>query len=295
MSQGQTVKELLELHRLTSGKIEAYVRIGRPADAVRPVLFLFLGAAIATGELTGGRPLWMGALSLVALSIAVVIFNDIQDLEIDRISNPHRPLPSGNLGILEAGMLGVAYLVISLVAITAVGVLGFTYWVALFLIGFLYSAPKIRLSHNLFTAPLCLVAANIVIPLLMGYGIAIDSFLLPREPVQYVIWFSVIVLPIGALKDLKDTAGDAADRKTTLLKYVSPRRLTGCVALVSTLVIFAFEIWRYGIGAFSGPEAVAAILLVALLTLNYVLMSRKSHNERVSRLVFLSIDRKSVV
>ena len=80
--------------------------ITRPVNALVAGLAALLGYIIATGTIV---PL---ALVLVPIVFAITaggnVFNDLCDLEIDRINRPDRPLPSGKVSPRAAGALATA-------------------------------------------------------------------------------------------------------------------------------------------------------------------------------------------
>lgn len=87
--------------------------ITRPVNSLVAGLAALLGYIIATGTL--------GAFSLILLPIvfsitaAGNIFNDLRDLDIDRINRPLRPLPSGQVTPGAAGVLAGALFTVGLV------------------------------------------------------------------------------------------------------------------------------------------------------------------------------------
>jgi geranylgeranylglycerol-phosphate geranylgeranyltransferase len=78
----------------------------RPVNALVAGLAALLGYIVATGTIV---PL---ALVLVPIVFAITaggnVFNDLCDLEIDRINRPDRPLPSGRVSPRAAGALATA-------------------------------------------------------------------------------------------------------------------------------------------------------------------------------------------
>lgn len=79
-------------------KFIAFFLLPRPLNGLITALSVGVGALTSTGDLT-----WLPAL-LAALSAALIngagnAFNDVIDIDIDRINRPDRPLPSGHLSV----------------------------------------------------------------------------------------------------------------------------------------------------------------------------------------------------
>ena len=79
----------------------AFLLLPRPLNGL--ITALSVGVGILTAD---GTPTWFSGL-LAALSAALIngagnTFNDLVDIEIDRINRPERPLPSGRISPLAA-------------------------------------------------------------------------------------------------------------------------------------------------------------------------------------------------
>ena len=82
--------------RISSSQLSAFFRLPRPLNSLITALSVGIGALTA-----GQAPTWP-ALVLAALSAALIngagnAFNDLLDIDIDRINRPLRPLPAGRL------------------------------------------------------------------------------------------------------------------------------------------------------------------------------------------------------
>jgi 4-hydroxybenzoate polyprenyltransferase len=91
--------------------ILAYLRLMRPANILTAMADILLGAAIA-GAVVGliefqnlSHLLWL-ILATAGLYGGGVVFNDVFDLEEDKIERPERALPSGQASLLGAIILG---------------------------------------------------------------------------------------------------------------------------------------------------------------------------------------------
>ncbi|MGC9072307.1 MAG: geranylgeranylglycerol-phosphate geranylgeranyltransferase [Acidilobus sp.] len=89
--------------------------MARAADylsLLRPENDFLMGAIVVVGALVGGGgrlpgcpALAIGFLVAFALSASAMVLNDVVDLEIDRLNQPDRPLPSGRVPVGHAWAL----------------------------------------------------------------------------------------------------------------------------------------------------------------------------------------------
>jgi len=87
--------------------------ITRPVNCLVAGLAALLGYIVATGTLV---PFALILFPVVfAITAAGNVFNDLCDLEIDRINRPDRPLPSGKVSPRAAGALAAALFAAGLV------------------------------------------------------------------------------------------------------------------------------------------------------------------------------------
>ncbi|MAE71428.1 MAG: geranylgeranylglycerol-phosphate geranylgeranyltransferase [Gemmatimonadetes bacterium] len=80
-------------------------------ELTRPINCAITAVAVALGALLAGGDIAFSAWVLAMASAALVaasgnIFNDVIDLEIDRLNRPDRPLPNGRVGRGAATVLG---------------------------------------------------------------------------------------------------------------------------------------------------------------------------------------------
>jgi geranylgeranylglycerol-phosphate geranylgeranyltransferase len=163
----------------------------------------------------GGNPLSRPALLLAAAAMFLAAvansYNDIVDLEIDRIAHPERPLPSGALSLKTARAIHVASIVLAVACSVAV-------------------TPGIGMSS------LVIIVVMIVYSRLLkkqGLPGNVTVAVLASLPFLYGAWSAgrpLASLPLIALavplhlareiaKDIEDAAGDAISRRTLPLAF----------------------------------------------------------------------------
>lgn len=87
--------------------LRPHLTLMRPANLVTAVADILAGASVAaavTGSLDGNAG-WL-ALATIGLYGGGVVFNDVFDVDLDRIERPERALPSGQVSLASAVTLG---------------------------------------------------------------------------------------------------------------------------------------------------------------------------------------------
>ena len=89
-----------------------YLTLMRPANLVTAVADILAGASVAAA-VAGGWDASVGWLCLATIGLygGGVVFNDVFDVDLDRIERPERALPSGKVTLASALLLGGALLV----------------------------------------------------------------------------------------------------------------------------------------------------------------------------------------
>lgn len=176
------------------------------------------------GGLIGGSKIFNPALLLSALSILsswtfTLTLNDIYDVDIDRISNPQRPLPSG---ICEEWQLhemsfisGLIALGISIIPKTLFHVLTFLF------LGFIYSSPPLRLRK--YPLGSIFIALGSIIGFHAGY-FSVSGRWWEGEIIK-IIAIIFFAFSFGIIiKDLKDVEGDRAAGVRTFYTMLGKER-----------------------------------------------------------------------
>ena len=145
----------------------AWLRLSRPFTLLPPLLGMLSGAASAWGAgVVDARHdaagLWFllvaGSLMAVLLNAASNVWNQVCDIELDRVNKPDRPLPRGDVTVAGARRFAVALYAVSVALaffvipsdFPEVGV------IVLFtaLLTWVYSGPPLRLRRIWWLAPL---------------------------------------------------------------------------------------------------------------------------------------------
>ena len=243
----------------------ALVRLARPHNG------LITAASVAVGALTAGALSWSAA-GWAALAAALVggagnAFNDLCDIEIDRVNRPARPLPAGLVGrraaavwtlALAAAGIGCAYWAAPSLGIFAAGV---TALLALYSL----ALKRTALAGNLAVA----LAAAAAFP----FG-ALSNGHLGRSwiPAGFAFLYH---LGRELVKDIEDLEGDArlGARTAPVCWGTAPT----AILAAAVFALLAALTWAPPLlGLYGWPYAVPVLLVNAHL-LAAVLFLRRHH------------------
>ena len=232
----------------------------------RPVNCLIAALSVYVGAFTV-RVHWpTSEVLLAALSAALILgagnaFNDVKDLDIDRINRPGRPLPSGRLGcraaLLEALALALGGLSLAWWLGPATGMIASTAILALVV----YS---VYLKRTAFWGNLLV---GVVGAAAFPYGaIATGSWGRSWIPAGFACLFH---LGREIIKDIEDLEGDAAAGARTLPLRWGVREAAFFASGIY-LFLIGFTLFPWIVGLY-GRIYLGLVLLVDLLLL-YVLL-----------------------
>jgi 4-hydroxybenzoate polyprenyltransferase len=153
------------------------------------------------------------SISLCFASVASIIFNNIADYEIDKISNPLRPHVIGSIPPRIYAMTGYITLIAALFYAYLVGAKALTVILFSIAVYYIYSMPPIRFKRILLFSKLA-IAGNSLVLIILGYlCVQDDVILFPR------VLFPIFLIGYAFASnfiDIKDISGDAAAGVKTL-------------------------------------------------------------------------------
>ena len=171
---------------------------------------------------------WNDALVFVTLLISIyaawmfsVCTNDIADVNIDLVSNPGRPLPSGAINKDDIKEASTIFLLIALVGSYVAGYYAF-FSISVFMsLYYVYSMPPTRLKR----APVLssfIIILNCVSIFIAGFFTFSRSKILSTLPMSAI--FAVIIISFlwSHIKDLKDVEGDTKSGIATVPVILGP-------------------------------------------------------------------------
>ena len=261
----------------TLDRITGLAQIIRVEDSLQAGLYTLLGAYLASDATRALSAPVLRAALVVALIVAFgFVINDYQDVAVDMLNRPMRPIPSGRVSRRAAGALLVA------LAISALGLawtLGLQLLLLALLTVILSAAYSLYLKNTLLlgNAAVALLDATIVL-----YGGLAAGNLTTAVWVVSVLTFLYIVAH-EILHAVEDHAGDAlAGLHTTVtrLGITAALRLFRIVALA--FVVAALVPWFLGVA--SDWYLYAALLCSILPVVGVVVLLSRRVTDRTIRL-----------
>lgn len=216
-------------------------------------LFVLGAALVFLYEEKSGFVLnWMHGAGLIIMIMAVilawttsVIVNDLNDVPIDSLTNPHRPLITRTIPPDTYRLIGVIMFIFSLIYAGYISTQLAFLLVLYQALAWLYSAPPLRLKRFPGIATLLAASASMLI-FFGGYLVFSTNKDISELPwsISALLFFAYCaLLPI---KDFKDIPGDAKDGVITLpilWGEVKAKRIIGSLAFFCFIVsVFVFDI-----------------------------------------------------
>lgn len=234
-----------------------FMQDARALRILHYLLMLFLGAAIAfsvnlesiSTQIYFYRDI---IINLILASIAIIfsclfalIVNNISDIEIDRISNPDRPLIKNLIAPRAYLNFGYAFAVAALfygAMINAKALLLIAVTMASY---YIYSMPPLRFKRVTLFSKLT-IAFNSLALVVLGY-LLVQQDVTQFPPSLFVIFLIGYTLSANFI-DIKDYAGDKAENISTLpvlLGLERAKKLIGVFFLLATLsfIIYLPHLW----------------------------------------------------
>lgn len=176
----------------------------RPANSIMVGFAVVVGIAVTSNSLSQIFTIssLLGFLTGFFISSFSMVSNDIYDLEVDRVNQPGRPLPSGAVSVRNAVIFSIALLSFGLLVSIPLSALNFAIAAIFALIGWFYNyrGKKMGLFGN------SLVALSLAIPYIYG-SVALSNYAIN---LGYLLALTSFLAGLGreVLKGLSDIAGD---------------------------------------------------------------------------------------
>ncbi len=180
----------------------SYIRLCRIDVAIIAFISYLFGAELAGG--THGYDLVIAVLVTLISTNFIYSFNSWTDREIDRISKPYRPIPSGKIKPAYALFYSLVLLVLSIIYPLFVYKSYLTLFLFLLLpaLGLLYSAKPIRLRQYPIPAAIT-ISLGLITPIMLGYFMnRSDSGLAGLFFVLFIFCLSVV--PLKKIEEVEE-------------------------------------------------------------------------------------------
>jgi geranylgeranylglycerol-phosphate geranylgeranyltransferase len=185
--------------------LKGFVSIIRPINCAMIGFAVIVGAFVSKPPMIDALDLLLGFVTGFAICAYSMVINDYYDIEVDRVNQPGRPLPSGDVSPRGALWLSIILLAIGLLASAAAysatavviaGIYALLSWL------YNYGAKKYGLAGNL------IVASSLAIPFIYGGVVSGGSVF---SSLLLFMAFTSFLSGVGreVVKAMADTAGDA--------------------------------------------------------------------------------------
>lgn len=216
--------------------IKAIIKISRPVNFLITFFAVVITGLISAKSSSIGFEIVYAAFAMAFACSAGNVFNDIADIEIDRINKPDRVLAKGIISINFAKVLYAIFIVLSFLSAFYFGIESFIYLAVINLILIFYSThlKKIVLIGN-FTVALLTASA-----LIYGAEIAgnINAGIIPA----LFAFFTNLIREI--IKDMEDVVGDSTYDIFTFPKIYGYKRTVFLIFVLTFIIVF-FTIGLY--------------------------------------------------
>jgi len=216
-------------------------------------------AVIATLFLLPASPsltiICFASLAAVMITGYGNIFNDLVDLEADRINHPERPLPAGQIRVSSAKLWMFAFLLIGLALASRISHNSFLIAALIAAMLFMYNvfAKKVPLLSNLWIALIGLFT-------FVYAGYAGPSYKLWELNLANAGGIFAFLFHLGReiIKDLQDIEGDKAANIKTLAN-TCPRIIPKLIATSAYIMLFGFAVLLY---VFLKPGSLFVVIFI---------------------------------
>ncbi|MBI4895508.1 MAG: UbiA family prenyltransferase [Candidatus Aenigmarchaeota archaeon] len=215
--------------------ILSYLKITRPFNGVMSMIAVYIAALVAgvvsLSNLVPSLQLVFAMLATFFISSFGMVFNDIFDIEIDKINKPKRPLPSGKISLKVANIYGVLLAIVGL---------AFAYFVNFYAFGVAIVATVLLYAYAAKLKKVMLVG-NIVVSFLVGltfiYGGVINFNFLGVIMLAFLAFLANMAREI--YKTCEDVVGDKKEGVRSLaIKYgVVRAKMAGSVFIILAVIL----------------------------------------------------------
>src|SRR2546425_8157637 len=239
-----------------SGRLAPFLTLIRIPNCLMIGLAVLVAETIGLGSVPSPMEAVFGFLTAFLLLAGTMVFNDIQDVQVDRVNSPDRPIPSGKVTIRQAYALSIVFSGLALTSSLALGVPTFlTALAALALMAYYNTRGKrTGLLGNVA------VSFNVALPFFFG-GLAVNSL----RPLLFIFFLLAFLANTAreVAKGIADVAGDSSRGLMTVAVTRGPRRAAELAAtffVLAVLLSFLAPVFDQRVSLFYYPGVVIADL-----------------------------------
>src|SRR2546425_9999189 len=217
-----------------SGRLAPFLTLIRIPNCLMIGLAVLVAETIGLGSVPSPMEAVFGFLTAFLLLAGTMVFNDIQDVQVDRVNSPDRPIPSGKVTIRQAYALSIVFSGLALISSLVLGILTFlTALAALALMAYYNTrGKKTGLLGN------AVVSFNVALPFFFG-GLAVGNL----RPLLFIFFLLAFLANMAReiAKGIADIVGDRAkgERTVAVVMGTSPAaRMTASLFAVAVVLSF---------------------------------------------------------
>ncbi len=187
--------------------LEIFVNLAVPQYMIL-VIFTTVSSALVINPAELFLPATVSRLAAAIISLSFAVFglnslNQIFDIEIDKISKPLRPLPSGEVSAKNVHAFSLLSFLISLAIALPVSLFFASIVLLFILLSVMYSVPPLRLKRYGLSSNIIGGTLYGALPFVSAWAVAGGTF-----PVNFFILFYGLAISIATLKDFEDAEAE---------------------------------------------------------------------------------------
>ena len=238
----------------STARLAPFLTLIRVPNCIMIGLAVLVAETIGLGRLPSSYQAVFGFLTAFLLLAGTMVFNDIQDVQVDRVNSPDRPIPSGRVTIPQAYALSIVFSTLALISSLVLGALTFlTALIALVLMAYYNTrGKKTGLLGN------AVVSFNVALPFFFG-GLAVNSL----RPLLFIFFLLAFLANTAreVAKGITDVTGDSSKGIMTIAVTQGPKRaamLAASFFVVAVLLSFLAPVFDQKVSLFYYPGVVIA-------------------------------------
>jgi len=270
-------------------KIAVYLECMRSrARALSYAWATIIGSMIASRGMPPIIPSLKATLAMTAVGLGVYIFNDVMDLENDRINRVNRPIARGEVSPKEAiGLVLMLYLIAVGLSIS-INSETFLLCAAAMMLGLAYSTPPVQLKKRFLLKQLTVAVGALISNLMGGAAIGVLNW----RVLFAGLMFFAYAFALSPIVDLGDMKGDKAVGKKTFPVVLGPKLTVRLAIIIIILVMVGGVVGYYQLGFNAALPILVSIVCLAYIWIIYPLqyqLSRVDHLLLVKKMIALHL------
>lgn len=221
-------------------------------------------------------------LLLIMANIWFAVFvNDAEDVEIDKISNPDRPLVKKEASLQEWNLMQtITLIIIAFGTVTMNRAVGFLLIFAQAAY-YIYSARPLRLKRNFVFSSITIGLASVFIAMAGFFLVSPDQHF-SSFPIKAILIIGISYALLSNLKDIKDFEGDKEGNIKTMPVFFGLEKSKYIIATLCSLVIFVVPLLLK-------TYPVLPVSICASLFLFYLFTRKKYQEKYIFLVLFLYV------